>query len=61
MREVIRRVWESILFGENVLIEHDSSTPPHIGFAHLLNLVKLGIQKRLWCGCCGHSRYALPV
>ncbi|GAB6101485.1 hypothetical protein JCM16138_07080 [Thermococcus atlanticus] len=40
MEDIVRRIWESLRFGETVLIEHDSTTNPALGLYHLVRWAK---------------------
>ncbi|USG99846.1 DUF257 domain-containing protein [Thermococcus argininiproducens] len=40
MEQIISKIWDSIKWGESVLIEHDSLTSPVAGFYHLLTWSK---------------------
>jgi len=40
MMDIIRRIWDSLKFGETVLLEHSATTSPAIGLCHLVKWAK---------------------
>ena len=40
MEQSLHKIWNSIKYGETVLIEHDSVTSPVLGFYHLIRWVR---------------------